>query len=178
MTTRAAVQLEHGIRHRTSRRWLMADGGETPVTGKARRFPDFEAADKERERIPEFANAWAAEPFVLVANGQGSVAHRTTAWAAVELAQQRVNDEAAVCPVLFAAVEQLTTARALYFATSSSAQGAVAWRAAAAAQQVLNAEATAVPRMEERVGALTAALEEYVRLGGSAERLPGVGGLS
>lgn len=54
---------EHGIRHRTSRRWLTAEEVETSKVELAARFPNFEAADMARQGVVDFADAYTAEPF-------------------------------------------------------------------------------------------------------------------
>ncbi len=54
---------EHGIRHKTSRRWLTEDETETTREDRAARFPNFDAADTARQGVVDFADAYAAEPF-------------------------------------------------------------------------------------------------------------------
>lgn len=54
---------QHGIRHRTSRRWFTEHHAESPAWHNAMAFDDAPAADQYRRRtLDDFADAWAAEP--------------------------------------------------------------------------------------------------------------------
>lgn len=166
----------YGLRHRTSRRWLTKKGGETPLEALARAFDTEEEALRAPVACaaPEF---WSAEPLGVLRDGEGSVNQKTAAWQQVEIMQNRLNKAAAthlpaLSTVYLEAVGQFNEKE------RGSSAAADAWRAAEAAQLALNDDARLCAPLIARVADLRAALDEYVRIGGSLDRVPGVGGLS
>lgn len=169
--------MAYGLLHKTTRRWLTKAGGESLRETMAREFPDREKADAFRTGLESFADAWSVEEIGAIRDGQGTVTQRTAAWAAVERAQAQLNTDA--LELLPDQVGTLLTARSTWERTvRTSPESADAWRVVEAAQRELNRAARQVQRLGLNVAALGLALEEYHRLGGSATRAPGVGGLT
>lgn len=110
-------------------------------------------------------------------DGEGDVADRAAAWNAVEAATSELNETFAAAYPSWG--EQLTVVRALYFASKPSAH-AIKWMEVAGIQARLidTARTDTTPAIIARVQALDVALAEYRRIGGSAQRAAGVGGLS
>lgn len=167
----------YGLRHLTSRRWHTKTGGESPHETLARPFDTEGAADEHRKTFEAFAGAWKVEPLGVTRDGEGSVNQRTAAWAFVEDAQSRLNEAART--FLPKECEALSVARiAWQSAPRCSPSSAVLWREVAAVQHLINEAAPGWEPLGSYVKVLRQSLEEYVRIGGSPDRKPGVGGLS
>lgn len=168
--------MSSGIRHRTSRRWYSKAGGETPFETLAKDFGTDEQAEDFRATLGEFKDAWKVEALGVVRDGEGTVIQRATAWNTVEAAQAHLN--AGAERYLAGAVETLTTARTLYFASKGPNAHTETWQHVAVAQAGLNKAARDVPELATLVANLDGAVDEYVRIGGSDQRKPGIGGLT
>lgn len=165
-----------GIRHRTSRRWLSKSGGETPFESMAQPFASDDVAETHRESLGSFKDAWKVEPLGTIRDGEANVTQKAAAWKVVEDCQAHLNN----------AAKQFLPEAWLAFANThhafdherDPALAAEHWRVCETAQQALNAAARTCDSLVVLVANLDGALEEYVRIGGTPNRLPGVGGLS
>lgn len=112
-----------------------------------------------------------------IADGEATVFQRAQAWNIVEAATTELNN--AMNRVNGDWGGALTAARTLYFA-AKPAEHADKWRDVQAVQNrvITAARAETSAEIVGLVKALDAALAEYVRIGGSEKREPGVGGLA
>lgn len=169
--------MAYGLRHRTSRRWWTEKGTESPLEGRAREFPDFDAGEDFRKAgIGEFAGAWETVPVHAIRDHEGNVVQCAAAWNLVEKYQHALNAAAEPIPRLAVAIGKLQQQRL------SWTNHGIPWTLVEAAQLELNAGAREIPSLESAVADLDAALKEYRRIAPNPQvtgvRAPGVGGLA
>jgi hypothetical protein len=109
------------------------------------------------------------------ADGLGTIFERTMAWRDVEEAQHALNLAAREC-----GVTEMTNAISEYQEACEdyARMGAGQWHMVRECQLNVNAQAAQVADLVPFLQALEAKLAEYRRIGGAANRAPGVGGLT
>lgn len=146
-----------------------------PRAGKARTAPCPDCANKpfgsEKCETCGGSGIVTAPP----ADGEGNVLERAAAWRNVEEAQHDLNLAARECGVDF-----MTNAIAEYqeAVEDYARMGAGQWHVVRECQLNVNRRAAEVPDLVPLVRVLEARLAEYRRIGGAANRAPGVGMLS
>ena len=119
----------------------------------------------------------ARRPGDPVPDGEGTIFERAAAWTAVEQAKELLN---LACREV--AELDLTIRNAITGFEEAVEEyhrlGAGHWWVVRDAQRNINGLAEQYADLEEPLRLLRAALAEYVRIGGAADRAPGVGGLS
>lgn len=125
------------------------------------------AAPEMRQRIRQ-----VGEP---VPDGEGTLFERAAAWQEVEQAQHMLNLAAREC-----GVSEMTNAISEYqeAVEDYARMGAGRWHMVRECQLNVNSRAAEVADLVPLVRVLEARLAEYRRIGGAANRAPGVGMLS